>query len=226
MGPLATAHFYRTIASLTAAQADQQHLPVVIWADPRVPDRTEFLLGRGQSPVWMMRKGINALEQAGARAVAIPCNTAHAFLPELQAKTHLKILDMIRATMADVATFHPDANCVGILGTRGTRRARLYESAAAEIGLGVCHVSEHDQSAMVDEAISLVKRGERLDIAVQLIRSAAEALRRDGADVAIAACTEIPLVMNQATQVLPIMDSVVSLATACIREFDFEVADL
>ncbi|WP_219844541.1 MULTISPECIES: aspartate/glutamate racemase family protein [unclassified Arthrobacter] len=226
MGPLATAHFYQTIASLTAAQTDQQHLPVVIWADPRVPDRTDFLLGRGRSPVWMMAKGINALEQAGARAVAIPCNTAHAFLPELQAETPLKIVDMIRATVADAVKLHPDAKCIGILGTRGTRRARLYETAAAEIGLGVRHVSEHDQRTMVDEAIRLVKQGEPLDKAVQLIRAAAETLQRDGADIAIAACTEIPLITNQAAQVLPIMDSVTSLATACIREFGFEVAGL
>ncbi|MBN2200234.1 MAG: aspartate/glutamate racemase family protein [Candidatus Aminicenantes bacterium] len=40
MGPEATAHFYRLLIRNTSAPADQEHIPVAIWADPRVPDRT------------------------------------------------------------------------------------------------------------------------------------------------------------------------------------------
>ncbi|MGW3832505.1 aspartate/glutamate racemase family protein, partial [Streptomyces microflavus] len=51
MGPLATADFYRRFVERTPADSDQTHLPVVMWADPAVPDRTAALLGEGPSPV-------------------------------------------------------------------------------------------------------------------------------------------------------------------------------
>lgn len=223
MGPLATAHFYRTLIMKTAARSDQEHLPVVIWADPRVPDRTDAIVGGEESPIEMMREGLHRLERAGACAVAIPCNTAHAFIAQLQSESPIRIIDMIRATVADVLAGHPQAHSIGILGTRGTRQAGLYEAAATEVGLRVLHVSLHDQATKVDEAIRLVKSGGNLEVAGELVRSAAESLKGEGADLAVAACTEIPLVMTQARKVLPVVDSVESLATACIRDFGLEV---
>ena len=37
MGPLASAHFMTRITVLTPAERDQDHVPAVLWSDPRVP---------------------------------------------------------------------------------------------------------------------------------------------------------------------------------------------
>lgn len=224
MGPLATAYFYRTLVAKTEAHADQEHLPVVIWADPRVPDRTEAILSGKSTPIPRMLEGLHQLEQAGASAVAMPCNTAHAYLQQLQAGSSLRIIDMIQATVASVVTTHPQARSIGILGTRGTRQARLYETAAASLGLRVVQVPVKDQTENIDEAIRLVKSGADLARAAQLVHAAAETLRLGGADVAIAACTEIPVVVDQARDVLPVVDSVEALATACLAEFGYRAS--
>jgi aspartate racemase len=129
---------------------------------------------------------------------------------------------MIQATVAAVVTAHPGARSIGILGTSGTRQARLYEAAAALAGLSVVQVSSQDQAAKVDKAIRLVKSGGDLALAEQLVQSAAELLQLRGADLAIAACTEIPVVVKLACQVLPVVDSVDALVAACLREFGLE----
>ena len=40
MGPLASAQFMLRLTLLTRAAQDQDHIPAVLWSDPRVPDRT------------------------------------------------------------------------------------------------------------------------------------------------------------------------------------------
>ena len=50
MGPLATVDFYRKVIDATPADVDQDHLPVVAWADPTVPDRSAALIGHGPDP--------------------------------------------------------------------------------------------------------------------------------------------------------------------------------
>ena len=43
MGPLAGATFMQRLTLLTPADRDQDHIPSILWSDPRVPDRTAAL---------------------------------------------------------------------------------------------------------------------------------------------------------------------------------------
>ena len=44
MGPEATAEFFRRVISLTDADTDQQHVPLLIHNAVNIPDRTESIL--------------------------------------------------------------------------------------------------------------------------------------------------------------------------------------
>src|SRR5579875_1708753 len=77
MGPLASAHFMARLTLLTPATRDQDHIPAVLWSDPRVPDRNAARLGTGADPLPVLLRGLAGLRAAGAGAIAIPCNTAH-----------------------------------------------------------------------------------------------------------------------------------------------------
>ncbi|MEO9079904.1 MAG: aspartate/glutamate racemase family protein, partial [Rhodanobacter sp.] len=48
MGPEATVDFYAKLVHATTATRDQDHLRVVIWADPTVPSRQEAILADGE----------------------------------------------------------------------------------------------------------------------------------------------------------------------------------
>lgn len=219
MGPASTAYFYSQFIASTPATSDQEHIPIIIWGDGRVPDRTDALLGSGESPVPAMIRAARGLQRAGADLIAVPCNTAHAFLPEVAAATGATFIDMIRATARTVSTDHPGASRMGILATRGTRATGLYRVAAEEYGLVTVDVDEDQQSLLVDEAIRIVKRGGNPKLAERLVERATIELQEQGADVVIAGCTELPLVMERAADVMPVLDSVSCLAEACVREF-------
>lgn len=78
MGPAATVDFLAKLVRLTPAHRDQDHIPVVVVSDPRVPDRVgPIMQGHGPSPLDALCRAISTLEQAGAACIAIPCHTAH-----------------------------------------------------------------------------------------------------------------------------------------------------
>ncbi|MFJ8085280.1 aspartate/glutamate racemase family protein [Streptomyces sp. NPDC096205] len=216
MGPLATADFYRRLVEKTPAGSDQGHLPVLMWADPAVPDRTAALLGEGPSPVPALVEGARWLQRAGASCVAVPCNTAHAYVEQLSKAAGVEVLDMIQAALQAAAEKVPGLERVGILATRGTRLAGLYERAGARLDIEAIQVPARVQHEYVDAAIRAVKGGVDLDGAEQRIAAAAETLKEQGAQVAIAACTEIPLVSGAAARVLPVVDSTDALVDAAL----------
>ncbi|MGB9005892.1 MAG: aspartate/glutamate racemase family protein, partial [Candidatus Aminicenantales bacterium] len=61
MGPEATAYFYGLLIKHTRAAKDQEHIPVLIWSDPRVPDRTAAILRGGPSPLPRLTAGARGL---------------------------------------------------------------------------------------------------------------------------------------------------------------------
>jgi aspartate racemase len=216
MGPSATADFLAKLVARTPVSTEADHLPVALWSNPEIPDRTRALLGRGPSPVPAMADGIRRLVALGATTIAIPCNTAHAFLGELRERTRAEFVDMIEATVTAVLSEHPSVRKVGILSTAGTRRVGLYAAACRRRGLVPVELSQTDQGRLVDPSINDVKTGGEPSSAVGRIREAAIALARLGAGAVIAGCTEIPLVSHSAAEVLPVVDATDCLARAVI----------
>jgi aspartate racemase len=217
MGPLATADFYTKIVELSPAARDQDHVRIVIWADPTVPDRSSALLDGGPSPVPALVRGVRSLQTAGAQVIAMPCNTAHAFLPELRAVSGVTILDMIELTMEHVTTTCPGLSRLGILATRGTHATRLYQNRAAAAGLEPVLLGGTQQRDLVDRAIAVVKGGRDLDRAASLIRTAVASLRDLGAEAVVVGCTELPVVAGRASDVLPVVDATSVLAQAVVE---------
>ncbi|MHB1627079.1 MAG: aspartate/glutamate racemase family protein [Bacilli bacterium] len=82
LGPLAGAYFYRRIIELTPGSNDEEHIPVVLIAEPSIPSRIRHLEGAGESPVPKLLEAIRKLVAAGADFIAIPSSTTHIFYPE------------------------------------------------------------------------------------------------------------------------------------------------
>ena len=63
MGPLATVDFLRKLVERTPAVRDQDHVPVVVYSVPQIPDRIAGMNGTGVSPLPAMRAGLRTLER-------------------------------------------------------------------------------------------------------------------------------------------------------------------
>ena len=92
MGPLATADLFRKIVTMTKAGCDNDHIRIYIDDNASIPDRTAAILSGGKDPTPIMADSLKKLEACGADCIIMPCNTAHYFLPRLQAMTEVPFL--------------------------------------------------------------------------------------------------------------------------------------
>ncbi|GAA2804337.1 aspartate/glutamate racemase family protein [Saccharopolyspora taberi] len=213
MGPAATADFYAKLIRATPADTDQEHLRVIIWSDPTTPDRTRALLEGGTDPTPWLTYGARVLAAGGADVIAVPCNTAHAFLPAVIERVGVPLVHMIERTSRHLAALRPPVREVGLLATTGTVRAGLYGEWLAAAGVALLEPDAASQADEVMAAIRLIKAGRRDP---GLLASAARRLVERGAQAVIAGCTEVPLGLRADDLPVPLVDPTQVLAEAVI----------
>jgi len=242
MGPLAGADFMAKLIRATPATCDAEHIPVLLWSVPQVPDRLAAMAGLGESPVPMLVDALRRMAGCGVDRVAIACNTAHFWYDELVAGGGLPILHIADAAAQALSRAVPaaaqrardrPAGCrVALLATRGTHRSGFYPPRLAASGHRVLPHDEDIQQRFVDPAIDAVKSC-RLEAAGELIGAALDALAsssaraaregRDGEtiDAVLLGCTELPLAhaSMRRPDPLAVIDATEALASACVRSW-------
>jgi aspartate racemase len=131
MGPAATVKFLEVLVSMTPADCDQEHLPVIVSFAPHIPDRTAAILDNGDDPSVAMQVELARLQQAGAKLICIPCNTAHFWFDALAAAASVPMLHIVDAVADRLAFVVPLAKRVGLLATSGTLAAKVYHGRLA-----------------------------------------------------------------------------------------------
>jgi len=218
MGPLASAQFMLRLTLLTPATRDQDHIPAVLWSDPRIPPRTNGKgPGAGDPLPWLLR-GIAGLKQAGCGAIAIPCNLAHAWYPEMQAATDLPILHIVDAAAADLRRLGIAPGRIGVMATSETLRQRLYQDRLAALGWDCIAPNPAQMARLVEPAIALVKANRVAETYAPLAEVVNDLAAR-GAAAVVLGCTEIPLgILAGPAEGLgaPVVDTIDALAHAAI----------
>lgn len=216
MGPLAGATFMQRLTLLTPVDRDQDHIPSILWSDPRVPDRTAARLAGGEDPLPWLLRGIRGLEAAGCGAIAIPCNTAHGWFEAMQAATRLPILHIVHAAGDELLRLRIPPGPVGLLATSGTLAMRLYQDRLAARGHDCLVPSEEEMRRIVMPAIDLVKANRVSESYAPLAEMARRLIER-GARAVVLGCTEIPLGIAAGPALpFPVADTIDALARAAI----------
>jgi aspartate racemase len=190
MGPLAGAAFATRLVALTPAERDQDHVPALLCNDPRVPDRSSARLGQGEDPLEAMLAGLRLLERAGARLIAIPCNTAHLWYEQMAERTRVPLLHIVDAVCDDLQRLGAEGP-VGLMGTPATLKLGLYQEPLRARGHEVL-VPDGAGLAQCVEAIAAVK-GNRPEAAFAPAAACIRGLIARGARSVVLGCTELPL---------------------------------
>ena len=134
LGPMATAHFLELTVQMTLAGSDQEHLEAIIFDRPSTPDRTAYILDRRRpSPLPQLQQSARQLEALGATCLAIPCITAHYFLPSLTQSVSIPVVNALEQTARLLQK--RGVHTAGILGTSGTIQSGLLQDV-----LGASHI--------------------------------------------------------------------------------------
>lgn len=215
MGPGATADLLAKIVQATPADRDQDHIPVLVRCIPQIPDRNDALLGRGPSPLAELLQGARALRRAGAQVLAIACNTAHHWYPEIRDAFGAQVLHIADA-VRDELRLHGGARRIGLMATSGTLASGFYQRRLQAAGHDVVVPPDDDQVGRVELAI-LKAKSARWDAARSAAEAAAQALIARGAEHVVLACTELPLALARSPLSSRLFDANQALAHACVR---------
>ena len=212
MGPEATILLQQRLLATVKARDDADHLPLLIDMNPQVPSRIAHLIdGTGADPSPVLAEMAQRLEAAGATALAMPCNTAHYYAPQIEAAVSIPLLNMVDLAVAQAADRTDKGARIGILASPAVQRAGVFDPALARAGLGA--VWPDDTNRMLD-AIRDIKANGATPGAHRILSEAATELARKGADLLFVACSEFSLIAPSLSAPVPILDTVDILAGA------------
>ncbi|HZG51751.1 MAG TPA: amino acid racemase [Pyrinomonadaceae bacterium] len=218
MGPEATNQLCALITAHTAVGKDQDHIPVITFNNSLIPDRVRAAYGGGESPAPEMIRTARVLEQAGADFLLMPCNLAHLFWGDVQAAVGIPILHLIEETVGYIAAHYPQCRRVGILASTPTLDSGLYHRSLQKHGMQLLAPEADEQAEHVMKAIygeRGIKCGYK-DEPRALLTGAAERLTAAGAELIIAGCTEVSLVLSSADSPFTVIDPLEIIARVAV----------
>lgn len=208
MGTLATESYVRILDQRTPIHRDQDYLDYIVVNHASVPDRTTWILDHSKPDY-----NLDLIEDIKQQSLLKPaffvliCNTAHYAFDKLQAATDIPILNMLEETVKEIKRIKPDAKKVGLLATRGTVEAGLYDDYIKRAGYEEIKPTPEIVDMTEDLIYHDIKEKGHSDGKKfhELVRKMVEEM---GADVVILGCTELSYAqeMNPETE-FPVADS-------------------
>lgn len=217
MGPAASAEFVSRLIQQTPATCDQEHIPFVLWNEPRIPDRSTSMRNGDNRPLLWLLQGIQALKTVGCDHIVIPCNSAHFWYDDMIKMgvpiTHIvdSIADELRALQLENAT-------IGIMGTQGTIEYGIYQSRLEQQGWKCIVPDRAEMDFFVQPAIDLIKADKIVESQLLLMKVIHSLIDR-GAKAIVLGCTELPLAIRITQEEnTPIVNSIDSIVQAVLKQ--------
>jgi aspartate racemase len=217
MGPAASAEFVTRLIRQTPASHDQEHIPFVLWNEPRIPDRSTSMRNGDNQPLLWLLQGVQALKTVGCDHIVIPCNSAHFWYNEM-ARFGVPILHIVDSIADQLRALHLDHETIGVMGTQGTIEHGLYQSRLESQGW-TCIVPDcAEMDFFVQPAIDLIKAGKIMESQLLLMKVIHSLIDR-GAKAIVLGCTELPLsICIDSVEGVPVVNSIDSLVQAALKK--------
>lgn len=159
------------------------------------------------------RDGLVHLERTGADLLAIACNTAHIFYPDLAGSVRVPLLNMVELA---VAAIPETARKVALLAARPAVEAGIYQTRLEARGLVVAEIDWQDD---IDHLLGATRGA---TAAEEFARSWAGLMGKAetaGADTVLVACLDLSGILAHARTGLTVVDAARSLARELVAEW-------
>lgn len=145
------------------------------------------------------------LENAGADFIVICTNTMHRVVPFMQAKIHIPILHIAKATAEKLKENYIDR--IALLGTKYTMLQDFYKSKLIEMGIDVVIPEDEDIEIINNIIYDELCLGKILEHSKKEYIRINNKLKKKGAQGVVLGCTEIGLLIDQNDCDIPVFDT-------------------
>ncbi len=223
LGPLSHIEFQRKLIEKNVQRgvlSDQEHPVWLLVNATDIPVRTQSLLAAAGSSTVKLTKYGELLHLLGADFLIVTCNSAHAFYEQVQAKLPIPWIHLMDVTSRFILQNYPHVKKVGILATDDTIQSRLYSRSLERVGLTPISplmdsaLQQQVTRAVYDSEWGIKATGVQVSKqAIRILETASCWLKDQGAEMAIAGCTELSICFaSMATVAVPWVDPLDVLA--------------
>lgn len=175
---------------------DSHHPEMIIYQATHAPSRSMYLEGKGESFIYDYVKTAKQLKNAGATKLCMCCNTAHYAIEEIQKKSNIPFLNLIKEVIIEAK--NSSKTKIGLVASDGCLKGKVYEDYFAEF-FPSAEIIYPDLEAQkkVTKGICNIKNISRFsdknnpDRPKNIFKGIQEHLFKNGAEIIIMGCTDI-----------------------------------
>lgn len=157
--------------------------------------------------------GLQHLERTGADFLAIACNTAHIYYPQLAAHVNVPLLNMVELAVESL----PDsARKVALIAARPTVEAGIYQAGILARG---SELADLDWQAEVDHLLGMTRTTTDAQVFAASWRGLIEKAETAGVDTLLIACLDLSAILTYAVTTLQIVDAAGCLAREIVQQW-------
>ena len=216
MGPLATVDFMSMVIDHCPIVTEEDHVRLLVDQNPHIPNRQIVSNNKSKKVGSMLAEGARKLESAGVDFIVMPCNTAHMFSDEIKVAINIPFIHIVKETINEITEYFPDKLSVGIMATTACLNAKIYQEGLNH-KMKTCILPDNHHQDECMKGIFSIKEGSEISDAAVTLASVANHLIDKGAEIIIAGCTEIPLVLEDKDLEVPLVSSTEVLAIKTIE---------
>lgn len=196
LGPESTIDYYRSILARYRARKPGGGYPRVVINSLDVDKGIAMLdAGRLDELADYLSAGVERLARAGADFGFIAANTPHLVFDEVQRRSAIPLLSIVRAT-----SDHGKAlglKKVGLFGTGFTMRANFYPEEFARAGIALVRPKQSECDFIHKKYIGELLNNQFLpETRTEILRIARRMKSEDGVEAIVLAGTELPLLLR------------------------------
>lgn len=197
LGPESTIDYYRSIIARFRARRPDRAYPHLIINSLDVDKGIGMLdAGRFDDLASYVADGVEVLARAGAEFAFIAANTPHLVFDEVQRRSAIPLLSIVRAT-SDYARAL-GLKKVGLFGTGFTMRANFYPEEFQRAGIAMIRPEDLEEELIHRKYIDELLNNQFLpETRTEILRIAHRMKVEDGIEALVLAGTELPLLLRE-----------------------------
>ena len=214
MGPHASNRFMEIFYNYKNQAIESNYPRLILDSNTQIPSRVKAIFAKSKSPASAMIDSAKKLQQFGCDAIAIPCNTAHAWHADIEKKIQIPVFNIIDCVYDEIKAKLPNKLInVYIFGTQATQKLRLYESKLNKNKNLNIHIVNKNIQSKIDKIIYLIKKNNLQKQYISKFKKIISLLKlKNKNNVVILGCTELSYFKDMSLSNCTLIDSSFVLA--------------
>lgn len=198
--------------TMSGAFRDMHHPEVISFQATKIPSRSMFLEGRGDSFIPGYIEIGKKLKKAGSTIICMTCNTAHFAIQEIQTAVNLPFINIIEEVV--LAAKKEGHRNIGIMASDGSVKHKLYDRYFMQLfpESKLIYPTIEFQEKLTQGIINIKNKNRfkslsDFDRPNLIFKKVSDHLLENGSEIIISGCTDIRVDFSNAASKVKIIDS-------------------